>query len=77
MLGFKAGEAACQAQSTLIGIELMHMIKKRPLVVEDGAEGLTAVNSSTLWQYNLPSDRVDAPHIGCTRKIATQPKTPI
>jgi putative transposase len=39
MLGFKAFEAA---QSTLIGIELMHMIKKRQLVVEDGAEGLTA-----------------------------------
>src|SRR5215204_918500 len=32
MLGFKAFEAA---QSTLIGIELMHMIKKRQLVVED------------------------------------------
>ena len=39
MLGFKAFDAA---QSTLIGIELMHMIKKRQLVVEDGAEGLTA-----------------------------------
>jgi putative transposase len=39
MLGFKAFEAA---HSTLIGIELMHMIKKRQLVVEDGAEGLTA-----------------------------------
>ena len=39
MLGFKAFDAA---QSPLIGIELMHMIKKRPLVVEDGAEGLTA-----------------------------------
>ena len=39
MLGFKAFEAA---QSTLIGIELMHMLKKRQLVVEDGAEGLTA-----------------------------------
>src|SRR6266436_8676833 len=39
MLGFKAFDAA---QSTLIGIELMHMIKKRQLVVEEGAEGLTA-----------------------------------
>ena len=38
MLGFKAHEAA---QSTLIGIELIHMIKKWQLVVEDGAEGLT------------------------------------
>ena len=39
MLGFKAFEAA---QDTLVGIELMHMIKKRQLVVEEGAEGLTA-----------------------------------
>jgi len=39
MLGFKAFEAA---QDTLIGIELMHMIKKRQLVVEAGNEGRTA-----------------------------------
>jgi transposase-like protein len=39
MLGFKAFGAA---QSTLVGIELMHMIKKRQLVVEEGNEGLTA-----------------------------------
>jgi transposase-like protein len=39
MLGFKAFDAA---QSTLIGIELMHMIKKRQLVVEEGDEGRTA-----------------------------------
>jgi putative transposase len=39
MLGFKAFEAA---QDTLVGIELMHMIKKRQLGVEEGAEGLTA-----------------------------------
>jgi transposase-like protein len=39
MLGFKSFEAA---QSTLVGIELMHMIKKRQLVSEVGAEGLTA-----------------------------------
>ena len=38
MLGFKAFEAA---QSTLVGIELMHMIKKRQLMVEEGDEGLT------------------------------------
>ena len=36
MLGFEA------AQSTLVGIELMHMIKKRQLIVEEGDEGLTA-----------------------------------
>ena len=38
MLGFKSFEAA---QSTLAGIELMHMIKKRQLVSEVRAEGLT------------------------------------
>ena len=38
MLGFKAFEAA---QDTLIGIELMHMIKKWQLVVEEGNEGRT------------------------------------
>jgi len=39
MLGFKAFDAA---QATLVGIELMHMIKKRQLVVEEGNEGRTA-----------------------------------
>jgi putative transposase len=39
MLGFKAFEAA---QSTLAGVELMHMIKKRQLKVEAGDEGRTA-----------------------------------
>ena len=39
MLGFKSFDAA---QSTLIGIELMHMIKKRQVVMEAGDEGLTA-----------------------------------
>ena len=39
MLGFKSFEAA---ECTLTGVELMHMIKKRQLVVTQGAEGLTA-----------------------------------
>ena len=39
MLGVKSFEAA---QDTLVGIELMHMIKKRQLVVEEEDEGLTA-----------------------------------
>jgi transposase-like protein len=38
MLGFKSFAAA---QDTLVGIELMHMIKKRQLVVQEGNEGLT------------------------------------
>jgi hypothetical protein len=39
MLGFKSFDAAHNA---LVGVELMHMLKKRQLVVEEGAEGLTA-----------------------------------
>lgn len=39
MLGFKSFDAA---QDTLVGIELMHMLKKQQLVVETGDEGLTA-----------------------------------
>ena len=39
MLGFKSFYAA---QSTLVGIELMHMLKKKQLLVEAGDEGLTA-----------------------------------
>jgi putative transposase len=39
MLGFKSFEAA---QDTLVGIELMHMIKKKQLIVGAGDEGLTA-----------------------------------
>ena len=39
MLEFKSFEAA---QNTLVGIEFMHMIKKRQRVVEEGEEGLTA-----------------------------------
>jgi putative transposase len=38
MLGFKSFAAA---HATLVGIELMHMLKKGQLVVEGGAEGLT------------------------------------
>jgi putative transposase len=39
MLGFKAFEAA---HDTLVGIELMHMIKKKQMRVEAGDEGRTA-----------------------------------
>jgi transposase-like protein len=38
MLGFKSLEAA---QYTLVGIELMHMLKKGRMVVEEGAKDLT------------------------------------
>ena len=39
MLGFKSFHAA---QGTLAGIELMHMIKKKQMMVKPGDEGLTA-----------------------------------
>ena len=39
MLGFKAFEAT---QATLTGIELMHMIEKKQMVIEARDEGLTA-----------------------------------
>ena len=39
MLGFKSFAAA---QDTLVGIEFMHMLKQRQLVVEAGDEGRTA-----------------------------------
>jgi putative transposase len=39
MLGFKSWMAA---QGTLVGIELMHMIKKKQMVIAAGEEGLTA-----------------------------------
>jgi putative transposase len=39
MLGFKSFTAA---QDTFVGIELMHMIRKKQMVVEAGEEGLTA-----------------------------------
>jgi transposase-like protein len=39
MLGFKSFEAA---QRTLVGIELMHMLKQGQRIVGAGAEGLTA-----------------------------------
>jgi hypothetical protein len=38
MLGSKSFAAA---QATLVGIELMHMIQKRQIVVRAGDEGLT------------------------------------
>jgi transposase-like protein len=38
MLGFKAFETA---QGTLAGIELMHVLKKGQMMVEEGAESLT------------------------------------
>jgi putative transposase len=40
-LGFKSFDAAWH---TVGGIELMHMMQKGPMVIEAGAEGLTAAD---------------------------------
>src|SRR5262249_51462291 len=59
MLGFKAFDAA---QATLVGIELMHMIKKRQLVVEEGDEGRTAAALFySLAAYSPPQTGIPAP----------------
>ena len=59
MLGFKVFDAA---QSTLIGIELMHMIKKRQLVVEEGERGPHCGRTVLLPGRLSPStDRGDCP----------------
>jgi hypothetical protein len=57
-LGFKAFDAA---QDTLVGIELMHMIKKQQLMVEAGNEGLTAAEHSTSSPLNPHMDRGKSP----------------
>jgi transposase-like protein len=59
MVGCKAFDAA---QATLVGIELMHMIKQRQLVVEEGNEGLTAADLfSSLAASSLPQTGATAP----------------
>jgi transposase-like protein len=50
MLGFKSFAAA---QDTLVGIELMHMIKKRQLVVEEEEEHLTAAGHCQLIRADV------------------------
>jgi transposase-like protein len=41
MPGFKSFDTA---QSTLVGTELMHMIKKQQIILEAGEEGLSAAD---------------------------------
>ena len=60
MLGFKSFTAA---QDTLVGIELMHMIRKKQMVVEPGEEGRTAAEQFTLLPRNLRTDRGNCPSI--------------
>jgi putative transposase len=58
MLGFKSFAAA---QDTLVGIELMHMIKKRQMVMEAGDEGRTAAEQFTCWPPNPPHRQSQLP----------------
>ena len=58
MLGFKAFDAA---QGTLAGIELMHMIKKKQLVVEEGNERRTRAEQSTPWLPKPHPDKGNLP----------------
>jgi hypothetical protein len=54
MLGFKSFAAA---QDTLVGIELMHMVKKRQLVVEGETRASRRPHSSMPWLPNHSTDR--------------------
>jgi len=66
MLGFKSFEAA---QDTLVGIELMHMIKKRQLRVEAGDEGLTAAELFYSLAASSPRRQEQLPLHDFPRKI--------
>jgi len=71
MLGFKSFDVA---QSTLVGIELMHMIKKRQLVVEEGHEGRTAAEQFYGAGRLIPSiDRGHCSFMTSCAKFATKP----
>jgi transposase-like protein len=59
MLGCKAFDAA---HATLVGIALMHMIKKRQLVIEEGNEGRTAAELFYALAASFPpTDRGTCP----------------
>ena len=58
MLGFKSFDAA---QDTLVGIELMHMIRKRQLVWRTETRASLRPNCSTPWPPNPPTDRGNCP----------------
>jgi hypothetical protein len=54
ILGFKSFEAE---QCTLIGIELMHMFKQRPMVIEGGKQALLRPHNSIPWSPNRVRDK--------------------
>ena len=69
-LGLKSCEAA---QDTLVGIELMPMIKKKQVRVEPRDEGLTAANSSPLWPRHSSIDLAHCPLLTSSARYATPP----
>jgi transposase-like protein len=58
MVGFQSCDAA---QATLVGGELRHMLKKRPMVVEAGEEGLSAAELFSPWPRHPSTDRDNCP----------------
>jgi putative transposase len=69
MLGFKSFDAA---RSTLIGVELMHMLRKGQLAGGVG-QNLTWPNSSMLWPRNRPTDSNHSPQSVYYTNFATKP----
>jgi hypothetical protein len=67
MLGFKSLVAA---QYTRTGIELVHMLKKGQMVVEEGAEGLTPAEQFYTLAASSPAEQGSLDHAS---KFATQP----
>jgi len=73
MLGFKSFEAA---HNTLVGIELMHMIKKRQRVVEEGEEGRTAAAQFYALAAYSPSRPGQLPLLDLLSKICDTTLSP-
>jgi hypothetical protein len=69
-LGFKS---FATAHATLVGIELMHMLKKGPLMIEKESEGLTAAKQFYALAASSRHQQGNSPPIVSTRKIATEP----
>jgi hypothetical protein len=69
-LGFKS---LAVTHDRLVGIELMHMIKKRQLVLEEGDESLTAAEQCYSLTRNLHPDRGYCPLMTSRAKSAAQP----
>ena len=70
MLGFKSIDAA---QSTLTGMELMHMSKKRQWISKGGQEGLPAAEQFYALAASFPSSHASLTPSVYTQKFATKP----